>query len=224
MAAMTVDDPELAWFLYRQGLFFREQGEHDKAIPFYEEARAVTERVFGSEHPQVAMSLHDLADAYTDKGNFAEAEALYSRALAIRRKRLGERHPEVGQTLTRLGELCARTGRDDLAEGHLGEAIGIFAATQAFPEDEAEACVPFVTPILKETGDGPGKVGKGTIQIWKSLTRSRRAGLGRQGEATRCGRPFSALSCSTPGGYLSFRSCTCSTSMLSTSPPRFPAV
>ena len=50
----------------------------------------------GAEHPDVAMSLNNLATLYQDQGRYGEAEAACAaRALAIMEQRLGPDHPHV---------------------------------------------------------------------------------------------------------------------------------
>jgi tetratricopeptide (TPR) repeat protein len=51
------------------------------------------EEVLGEEHPDMALSLNNLAALYDNQGRYAEAEPLYQRALAIVEKVLGEEHP-----------------------------------------------------------------------------------------------------------------------------------
>ena len=69
----------------------------------------------GPEHPNVALSLNNLAGLYHDLGNYAEAEPLYRRALTIVEKALGPEHPNVATTLENYAALLRETGRADEA-------------------------------------------------------------------------------------------------------------
>lgn len=51
-----------------------EQGRYDAALPFAQRALAIQEKVLGPEHPNVAMSLNDLALLYRAKGDYARAD------------------------------------------------------------------------------------------------------------------------------------------------------
>jgi tetratricopeptide (TPR) repeat protein len=51
--------------------------------------------VLGPDHPDVAMTLNNLAVLYKFAGKYAEAEPLYQRALAIFEAALGPTHPKV---------------------------------------------------------------------------------------------------------------------------------
>jgi tetratricopeptide (TPR) repeat protein len=69
------------------------------------EALTVAENTFGSNHPNFATFLNNLAELYQAQGQYAEAEPLHKRALKIREKTLGPEHPDVGQSLKNLAEL-----------------------------------------------------------------------------------------------------------------------
>ncbi len=69
----------------------------------------------GPEHPDVAISLNNLARLYTGQGRYAEAEPLIQRALAIWEKALGPDHPDVANGLEIYPFLLHRTGRGDEA-------------------------------------------------------------------------------------------------------------
>jgi len=75
--------------------------EKVEAEPLYLRALAIREQQLGSEHPDTAFSLHDLAHLYARQGKFAEAESLYQRALAIRVQQLGPEHPDTQNTQER---------------------------------------------------------------------------------------------------------------------------
>lgn len=66
----------------------------------------LAESTLGREHPDVAISLNNLALLYHTLGSYAEAGQLYSRSLAIREKVLGPDHPDVAQSLNNLAGLC----------------------------------------------------------------------------------------------------------------------
>jgi tetratricopeptide (TPR) repeat protein len=61
----------------------------------YRMVLAVRERALGSDHPDVAASLNNLAELYYDQGRYSEAESLYRRALSIAGKVLRTNHPQT---------------------------------------------------------------------------------------------------------------------------------
>jgi tetratricopeptide (TPR) repeat protein len=80
------------------------------ALPLYERALSICEKVLGPEHPHVASTLNNLAALYESMGNYTEALPLYERALSIREKVLGPEHPDVAATLNNLAGLYESMG------------------------------------------------------------------------------------------------------------------
>ena len=72
---------------------------------------AIREKALGSDHPNVATSLNNLAGLYDHQGQYADAEPLYKRSLAIREKALGPDHPDVANSLNDLAGLYRELGR-----------------------------------------------------------------------------------------------------------------
>jgi tetratricopeptide (TPR) repeat protein len=76
-----------------------EQANYQQAIDLHKRALAIREKLFASEHPDVADSLNNLASAYQAQGNYSEALSKYQRALEIREKVLGSEHPMLPPAL-----------------------------------------------------------------------------------------------------------------------------
>ncbi len=79
--------------------------KYDSAIVEAEKALEVAEKNVGSDHPDVATSLNNLAELYQKQGQYARAEPLCKRALEIREKTLGPEHPDVAQSLNDLASI-----------------------------------------------------------------------------------------------------------------------
>ena len=92
------------------------QGEYGKAIPLAERALALKKKIYGEEHPRVALSLNNLALLYFKQGNYAKAEPLLKRSLTIFKKALGKQHPKVATNLNNLGLLYSEQGNYAKAE------------------------------------------------------------------------------------------------------------
>jgi len=76
------------------------QGKYAEAIPLAQVCLQVAEATFGDDHPNVAVSLSNLAELYDGQGRYSEAEPLHRRALAIYEKAFGP--------MGRRGVRCAR--------------------------------------------------------------------------------------------------------------------
>ncbi|QSJ20056.1 tetratricopeptide repeat protein [Nostoc sp. UHCC 0702] len=92
------------------------EGKYSQAIPLAERALAITEKVLGAYHPDVATSLNSLAVLYREQGSYEKAEPLYLRSLAIREKVLGAYHPDVANSLNNLALLYNAQGSYEKAE------------------------------------------------------------------------------------------------------------
>ena len=66
----------------------------------------------GPQHPEVALTLNDLAVLYYNLGDCAKAEALYKRSLAIMEKALGSEHPKVAIVLRNMAACFKKTGKE----------------------------------------------------------------------------------------------------------------
>lgn len=102
-----------------------DRGDQQDAERLYREALALRRRTLGSDHPDVAVSLSNLAWVCQWQERYGEAEPLHREALAIRRKRLGKEHPEVARSLTGLGASLTAQGRYSDAELALTQALSI---------------------------------------------------------------------------------------------------
>jgi tetratricopeptide (TPR) repeat protein len=101
-------------------------GDYTDAQPAYERALPLSERLLGPEHPNVALSLNNLALLYDDQGRYAAAEPLHQRALALRERGLGPEHPDVAQSLNNLAALYQAQGRYETAEPLYERALAVY--------------------------------------------------------------------------------------------------
>ncbi|MFB2882394.1 tetratricopeptide repeat protein [Floridanema aerugineum] len=112
--------------LGQQVIQLYQQGKYAEAIPLAQRSLAIREKALGSEHPDVALSLNNLAALYEQMGNYAQAEPLYQRSLAILEKVLGSEHPDVAGSLNNLGLLYRRMGNYAQAEPLFQRSLAIW--------------------------------------------------------------------------------------------------
>ena len=91
-------------------------GNYDRALVVAKKALEIAEDNVGPDHPDVAISLNNLALLYKTQGQYALAEPLYKRSLAIDEKALGPDHPDVAISLNNLAALYRATNRAEEAE------------------------------------------------------------------------------------------------------------
>jgi CHAT domain-containing protein len=100
-------------------------GQYDTGVAVARQALALAEANVGPGHPDVALSLNNLAALHDSQGRYAEAEPLYRRALAIREQALGPVHPDVATSLNNLALLHDNQGRHGEAEPLYRRALTI---------------------------------------------------------------------------------------------------
>ncbi len=121
-----VSDDDLPWSFVGNARFYNGQGLYNQALLWYEQCLEVTKKRLGEEHPDVALSLNNLALLYDFQGRYSEAEPLYIQALALCRKLLGEEHPSVATSLNNLALLYYSQGRYSEAEPLYIQALALY--------------------------------------------------------------------------------------------------
>jgi CHAT domain-containing protein/Tfp pilus assembly protein PilF len=81
----------------------QQKGKLDEAVVLREQAQAIIEKTFGTEHFASTLNLKLLGFLYDQKGDYQKAEATYLRALAAQEKLSGPEHTEVADVLVGLG-------------------------------------------------------------------------------------------------------------------------
>jgi nephrocystin-3 len=96
---------ELAYYLSHEFSIYKE------AQPLMEKALQIDEKIYGPDHPNVAIRLNNLAQLLQAKNRLKEAELLMKRALSIDEKYYGHDHPEIAISLNNLALLLQATNR-----------------------------------------------------------------------------------------------------------------
>jgi len=102
-----------------------QQGRYAEALPLAQRALALREKALGAEHPDVAISLNNLAGLCQSLGDDTKAEPLYQRALAIEEKAFGPEHPAVVESLNNLTVLYLYRGDHARAQPLCRRALAI---------------------------------------------------------------------------------------------------
>lgn len=102
---------EAVRLLNQTGCYLDDRAQYADAEPLYRRSLTLCEKVLGPDHPDVALSLNNLAALYYNQGRYADAEPLLRRSLTIWEKALGPDHPNVANSLGNLGLLDESLGR-----------------------------------------------------------------------------------------------------------------
>ncbi|TKD37245.1 tetratricopeptide repeat protein [Azotobacter chroococcum] len=84
---------------------YKNMGRYEEATAVYNRSLSLTEKSFGSAHPDVAITLNNLGSVYAAIGDYDKALALFQRSEAIYEKALGPDHPQIAASLNNLGSI-----------------------------------------------------------------------------------------------------------------------
>jgi tetratricopeptide (TPR) repeat protein len=117
---------EAAQLLDDAGYYLYKSANYEEAEPLLQRALVIREHVLGSDHPDTALSLNNLALLYHNQGKYEQAEPLYQRALTIDEKAYGSDHSEVATDLNNLALLYASQGKYEEAEPLYQRSLAIY--------------------------------------------------------------------------------------------------
>jgi tetratricopeptide (TPR) repeat protein len=118
------------------GQYLDERGLYTEAEPLMRRALDIEEVSFGSQHPNVAIYLNNLAALLKATDRLSEAEPLMRRALDIDEASFGSQHPDMARDLNNLAQLLQATDRLSEAEPLMRRALDIDEAS--FGSDHPE--------------------------------------------------------------------------------------
>ncbi len=142
----------LASLAYKTAQYLRERGRYGEAELLFQWALHIRERILGSDHPEVARTLHYLALLSWNQGKHTEAEPLYWRALQIREQALGSHHADVARTLNNLALLFRSQGKYEQAEPLYQRALRIYERTLGPDHSEVARLLDNLAVLYAEQG------------------------------------------------------------------------
>jgi tetratricopeptide (TPR) repeat protein len=102
-------------------------GDYTQGVEVAKRALQVAQQNDGPDHPNVALSLSNLAELYEAQKEYAKAEPLYKRSLEIVEKEYGQDSPFLVSTLLNMASLYKDIGRDNEAQRMVERANNINA-------------------------------------------------------------------------------------------------
>jgi nucleoside phosphorylase len=116
---------EAAELLYRTGLYLGRHTTDAEVERIAQQSLIIREQQLGPEHPDVAISLNNLAYVYCMRAEYEKAEPLYRRALNIQEQQLGSEHLDVARSLNNLADLYSNQRKYEKAEPLYRRALNI---------------------------------------------------------------------------------------------------
>ena len=87
-------------------------GDYTQGVKVAKRALQVAKQNDGPDHPNVALSLSNLAELYEAQKEYAKAEPLYKRSVEILEKAFGQDSPFLVPTLLNMASLYNNIGRE----------------------------------------------------------------------------------------------------------------
>lgn len=112
------------------GVMLIQRGELDAARSILQQVRVTRSKLLGDNHPDLAVTLKELAGIARQHHRNDEAEQLYLQALRINESMLGLDHPETANNLNSLAVFFRGLGDDERALGYAQRALA--GATRAY--------------------------------------------------------------------------------------------
>jgi tetratricopeptide (TPR) repeat protein/predicted Ser/Thr protein kinase len=105
------------------GAIFMREDKSAEALEHFRQVVALRQKVYSTEHPEVAAAYNNLGAALTKAGRSQEAREALSHAQALYEKTLGPHHLETGNALHNLGILAQKAADDEAAVGYFQRAL-----------------------------------------------------------------------------------------------------
>ena len=102
-------------------------GDYTQGVKVAERALQVAQENNGPDHPNVALSLSNLAELYEAQTEYAKAEPLYKRSLEILEKEYGQDSPFLVPTLLNIASLYKEMGNENETKRMMKRANNIQA-------------------------------------------------------------------------------------------------
>lgn len=129
------------------------QGKTAQAIVVAQQLVALTEKVVGPEHVQVAAELTFLAGLHKQLAQYPQAKALYERALRIREKALPPDHPKLAISLDNLSMVLRLMGDAKAAKPLAERALAIFEKALGPDSVDVATCLNNLGGLLADNGE-----------------------------------------------------------------------
>jgi len=131
---------------------FWNQGKMEEARPYATKSLEIREKILGSHHLEVAMSLCGLGELLIEKEP-ATAKPLIQRALNIRIEHFGDEHPLVGRCLQDLAVISDNEGNSDEAVRLCSRAVEVREKTLGTGHPHLAASLETLGTIYKLRGE-----------------------------------------------------------------------
>ena len=129
------------------------RGRYEEALAIGREALASKESLYGTDHPEVAVTLNNLAVVQIASGALPEALATLERALAITEETLGSDHPDYAASLTNLAQVRFLSGDHEGSRDAMERVVSILESTHGPDHPDLAKALGNLGTVLQALGD-----------------------------------------------------------------------
>jgi len=104
--AQTVLHTVGAGLLSMYAMLHISEGRYEEAESWLKGTLAIQKSLLGNHHPDIAISLYNLASLYDNQFRFKEAEILFQESLVIFENTLGAEHPHTQSVKVKIAMIC----------------------------------------------------------------------------------------------------------------------
>ncbi|CAF0819976.1 unnamed protein product [Adineta steineri] len=105
------------------------KGDYEKAISYYNQALEIREKIFPSNHPNLATSYSNIGSVYDNMGEYSRAVSYHEKAVEICEKTLPSNHLHLAQSYNNIGNIYTKMGEYSKALSSLEKALEICRKT-----------------------------------------------------------------------------------------------
>ena len=145
-----------ATFSNQLGRVLKGKGDLDGALHYVQRAVTIDEKIYGPDHPQMAIRANNIGLILQAKGDLDGALRYSQRALAIDEKVYGRDHPNVAINANNIGQILQAKGDLDGALRYAQRALAIDEKVYGSDHPNVAIRTNNIGMILKDKGDLDG--------------------------------------------------------------------
>jgi tetratricopeptide (TPR) repeat protein len=151
--AREVAPEETSLILNQMGTYLLGRAEFVEAKAHLKRSLTLAEKVYGRDHPVVAIRVNNLGGALRALGDLPAAKECFERALAIDEDAYGRDHPNVGRAVNNLGLVLQDLGNLPAAKEHFERALKIDEKIYGRDHSDVAVVVNNLGLVLRALGD-----------------------------------------------------------------------
>ena len=109
------DESSIGVLLNNIGSVYKNMGRFEDAVEAYQRSLEISNKLYGSDHPDTAITINNLGSVYAAMGDYDRSLALFQQSLSVYEKILGPEHPQTATSLNNLASMYQSMGNMEQA-------------------------------------------------------------------------------------------------------------